>query len=66
MSAESASQLLSAKIEHTREGKKSAQENQRLSEISGQYFLPGFKPRDRIFPAVSKESSILSCHRLKV
>ncbi len=34
-----------------------------LSEISGQYFEQGFKPRDRIFPAVFKESSISSSHR---
>jgi hypothetical protein len=29
-----------------------------LSEISGQYFYKGFKPRDWTFPAVFKESSI--------
>jgi hypothetical protein len=37
-----------------------------LSEISGQYFYRGFKPRDRIFPAVFKESSISSIHGLKI
>ncbi len=37
-----------------------------LSEILGQYFYQGFKPRDRIFPAVFKKSPISSGHRLKI
>ncbi len=32
----------------------------------GTVFLPGFKPRDRIFPTVFKEISISSCHCLKI
>ncbi len=37
-----------------------------LSEISGQYFYQGVKPRDRNFPAVFKESSISSSYGLKI
>ena len=37
-----------------------------LSEISGQYFYQGFKPRDKNFPTVFKKSPISSGHRLKI
>jgi hypothetical protein len=37
-----------------------------LFEISGQYFHQDFKPRDRIFPAIFKKSSISSIYRLKI